>query len=107
MPSTFALSAACSASVGVILAGFSGPSTSIGDPYLFSGLAAVLVGGTTFGGSKGDYTHTVIGALLLTGITTILIGLRVDVSLNQVIFGVLILVVVAAYGRVSRLRDRV
>ena len=59
-------------SVGVLLAGFAGADQTLGDPYLFSGLTAVIVGGTTFMGARGDYTHTVIGALILTVLTTIL-----------------------------------
>src|SRR5204863_2066692 len=55
----FAASAILSALVGVLLAGFAGADPSLGDPYLFTGLTAVIVGGTTFMGARGDYTHTV------------------------------------------------
>ncbi len=34
----------------------------------------MIVGGTTFMGARGDYTHTVVGALILTVLTTILVG---------------------------------
>ncbi len=103
----FALSAVLSALVGVLLAGFSGADQSIGDPYLFQGLTAVIVGGTTIMGARGDYTHTVLGALVLTVLTTILVGRGYDTADQQIIFGVLILIVVAGYGRDRRLRDRV
>jgi len=103
----FALSAVCSALVGILLAGFSGVDPSVGDPYLFQGLTAVIVGGTTIMGARGDYTHTVIGALILTVMTTIFVGKDIDVATQQIIFGVLILIVVAMYGRGRRLRDRV
>jgi ribose transport system permease protein len=103
----FALSAVLSALVGVLLAGFSGADQSIGDPYLFQGLTAVIVGGTTIMGARGDYTHTVLGALILTVLATILVGRGYDTADQQIIFGVLILIVVAGYGRDRRLRDRV
>jgi ribose transport system permease protein len=103
----FAASAILSGLVGVLLAGFSGADPTLGDPYLFQGLTAVIVGGTVFMGSRGDYTHTVIGALILTELTTILVGKGYDTADQQIIFGVLILVVVAGYGRDRRLRDRV
>jgi ribose transport system permease protein len=93
--------------VGVLLAGFAGADQTLGDPYLFSGLTAVIVGGTTFMGARGDYTHTVIGALILTVLTTILVGKGYDQADQQIIFGLLILLVVASYGRERRLRDRV
>jgi ribose transport system permease protein len=103
----FAISAVASALVGVLLAGFAGADQTIGDPYLFSGLTAVIVGGTTFMGARGDYTHTVIGALILTVLTTILVGKGYDQADQQIVFGALILLVVAGYGRDRRLRDRV
>jgi ribose transport system permease protein len=103
----FAASAILSGLVGIILAGFAGADPTLGDPYLFEGLTAVIVGGTTFGGSRGDYTHTVLGALVVTELSTILVGKGYDPGDQQIIFGVLILVVVAGYGRDRRLRDRV
>lgn len=103
----FAASAVLSALVGVLLAGFAGADQGVGDPYLFQGLAAVIVGGTAITGSRGDYTHTVVGALILTLLSTILVGHGYDTSDQQVIFGVLILLVVAGYGRDRKLRDRI
>ncbi len=103
----FAASAVCSAIVGVLLAGFAGADQSLGDPYLFQGLTAVIVGGTTIMGARGDYTHTVLGALILTELTTILVGHGYDTADQQIIFGVLILIVVAGYGRDRRLRDTI
>jgi ribose transport system permease protein len=103
----FMASAVLSALVGVLLAGFSGADPGLGEPYLFQGLTAVIVGGTVFMGARGDYTHTVVGALILTELTTIMVGRGYDTNRQQIIFGVLILLVVAGYGRDRRLRDRV
>jgi ribose transport system permease protein len=103
----FAASAIIATLVGILLAGFSGADQTLGDPYLFQGLTAVIVGGTTIMGARGDYTHTVIGALILTALTTILVGNNVDSATQQIIFGLLILAVVAGYGRDRRLRDRI
>lgn len=103
----FSASAITSGVVGVLLAGFSGADPTLGDPYLFQGLTAVIVGGTAFMGARGDYTHTVLGALILTELATILVGLGYDLPTQQIVFGVLVLVVVAGYGRQPRLRDRV
>jgi ribose transport system permease protein len=103
----FATSAVVSALVGCLLAGFAGADQTLGDPYLFEGLTAVIVGGTVFMGARGDYTHTVVGALILTVLTTILVGKGYSQADQQIIFGVLILLVVAGYGRDRRLRDRV
>ncbi len=93
--------------VGVLLAGYAGSGNStLGDPYLFEGLAAVIVGGTAFG-ARGDYWRTVLGALLLTVLSTVLVGHGYTSADQQIISGLLILAVVAGYGRDPRLRDRV
>jgi len=103
----FAVNGAVSALAGVLIAAFSaGSSATIGEPYLFTGLAAVLVGGTTFGSVHGSYTRTAIGALLLTLLATILIGEGFTEGESRVLYGLIILAVMAIYGREARLRDR-
>ncbi len=104
----FALSALLSGLTGVLVAGYSsGASPGMGDPYLFEGLAAVIVGGTALGSARGDYWRTILGALILTALTTILVGKGFDTADTQILFGFIILVVVAGYGRSQRVRDRV
>lgn len=103
----FGASAVLAALGGVVLAAFSGTvSSQIGGPYLFQSLAAVIVGGTVFGG-PGDYTRTVVGALMLTVITTVLIGHGLATSDQQILYGLIILVAMVIYGRDRRLGDRV
>jgi ribose transport system permease protein len=104
----FAFSALCAAVVGVLLAGFTGSAdATAGDQYLFSSLAAVIVGGTSIVGARGDYWRTVLGALIITVLSTLLIGHGYSTGDQQILFGVAILIVVVAYGREPRLRDRV
>ena len=104
---TYAASALLAALLGVLLAGYAGSgNTTLGDPYLFEGLAAVIVGGTAFG-ARGDYWRTVLGAIVLTVLSTVLVGKGYTTADQQIIFGVLILLVVAGYGRDARLRDRI
>jgi ribose transport system permease protein len=103
----YAASALVAALLGVLIAGYAGSGNiTLGDPYLFEGLAAVIVGGTTFG-ARGDYWRTVIGALVLTVLSTLLVGKGYSTADQQIIFGVLILIVVAGYGRDVHLRDRI
>jgi ribose transport system permease protein len=104
---TFAFSALISSLLGVLLVGFTGSGdVNLGDPYLFQGLAAVIVGGTAFGG-RGDYWKTVVGALLLTVLSTTLASKGYSAADQEIVFGVLILLVVGGYGRDRPLRDRV
>ncbi|SDZ54048.1 ABC transporter permease [Herbiconiux ginsengi] len=101
----FGLSSVLAAFAGILLAGFAGSgNTTLGDPYLFLGLAAVIVGGTTLDG-RGDYLRTALAALLLVVVQTILVGFGFTNADRQIIFGLLLLVAVAGYIRQPRLRD--
>jgi ribose transport system permease protein len=104
----FVLSAVAAATVGMLLTGFTGAGDAgVGTPYLFLTIAAVLVGGTSLVGARGDYWRTVLGALILTLITTVLVGHGAGQATQEILFGVLILAFVGVYGRDERVRDRV
>jgi ribose transport system permease protein len=105
---SFALSAVSAAITGVLLTGFSGSGNlDIGTPYLFTSLTAVIVGGTSIMGARGDYWRTVIGAIMLTVINTVLLAKGYSNAEQQILFGIIILVAVLAYGREPRLRDQI
>jgi ribose transport system permease protein len=103
----FALSAISAAITGVLLTGFSGTGDpSIGNPYLFTSLTAIILGGTT-AGARGDYWRTMIGAVMLTVINTVLLAKGYSAAAQQILFGLIIFVVAVAYARETRLRDQV
>jgi ribose transport system permease protein len=103
----FAFSACASALVGILIGGYAGQVVDTGgDSYLFQSVVAVIVGGTIFGG-PGDYTRTSIGALFITVLITVLIGHGASQAVQYIVYGGIILVAVAIYGRERRLRDRV
>jgi ribose transport system permease protein len=103
----YAASAVLAGLAGVLLAGFStGGDTNVGNNYLFPGLAAVIVGGTMMGG-RGDYLRTCLGALIVTALNFLIAVLNVGSAVQEIVFGALILLTVALYGRERRLRDRV
>jgi ribose transport system permease protein len=96
----FALSGVTGAITGILLAGF----TTQGDPriaapYLFSTIASVVIGGTSLIGARGGYTRTILGAIILTEITTLLVANNFSAATQQVLLGAIILLVVATYGR--------
>ena len=76
----------------------------IGDGYLFPSIAAVLLGGTVLAGGEGSYWGTMSGAIVLTVLDSILTSSQVDVSIRQIILGVLLLAVISLYGRQKALR---
>jgi ribose transport system permease protein len=105
---TFAVSAFMSALTGVLLAGFSGTGLfTIGDPYLFTTIASVVIGGTSLLGARGDYVRTILGALILTQTTTLLVGNGFDAPTQQVILGSAIVLFVATYAREAHVRTRI
>jgi ribose transport system permease protein len=103
----FAASGALAGLAGVFIAAFgAGWSQAVGDPYLFAGLAAVLVGGTTFGSVHGGFTRTALGALILTVLSTLIVSRGLSEAQGRIVYGIIILAVVALYGRERHVRDR-
>lgn len=103
---TFALSAAFAALAGILLLGFSGSAyAAVGSPYLFQTIAAVVIGGTALIGGRGGYLGTIAGALCLIELTTVLVGLGLQPPLVQATLGVLIVALVAVYGREAHVRE--
>ena len=103
---TFALSAGFAALAGILLLGFSGSAyAAVGAPYLFQTIAAVVIGGTALVGGRGGYLGTLAGSLFLIELTTVLVGLGLQPPLVQATLGVLIIALVAVYGREARVRD--
>ena len=91
-----------------MLLGWSGSGfIGVGDPYLFTTLAAVVIGGTSLLGGWGGYGYTVIGVLVLQVLTSFLVGLGLDYEGQQFIFGLLIIPLVALYARSPHIRSQI
>jgi ribose transport system permease protein len=104
---TFAVSAAISVLVGLLVAGFAGTlDSSAAQPYLFQTLVAVIIGGTIFGG-PGDYLRTVIGALFLAVVNSVLVGSGGTAPDQDILYGLVLAVAVTVYGRERRLREEI
>jgi ribose transport system permease protein len=96
----FAASGVTAAMTGVLLLGYTGSGyAGVGDPYLFTTIAAVLIGGTSLVGGRGGYGLTVLGVLILTVLQTILSGYSLSSSAQEAILGLLIIPAVALYAR--------
>jgi ribose transport system permease protein len=105
---TYALSALFAALAGVLLLGFTGSAYGdVGQPYLFQTIAAVVIGGTTLVGGRGGLVGTIAGALVLTEINTLLIGLGLAASTVEAALGVLIILLVSLYGREPHVRTTI
>ena len=106
--SVYALSAFLAAVTGILLAGFSGAADpTVGVAYLFTTVAAVVVGGTPLTGGRGGYIRTIAGCLVVTELSTLLVGLGLDQAAQQIFLGFLIVGLVALYGREPHLSMRI
>jgi ribose transport system permease protein len=105
---TYALSALFAAVAGVLLLGFTGSAYGdVGQPYLFQTIAAVVIGGTTLVGGRGGLIGTAAGALVLTEINTLLIGLGLSPAMVEAALGMLIIALVSLYGREPHVRETI
>jgi ribose transport system permease protein len=83
--------------VGLIKA----PSLSLANPLLLPSVAAAVIGGTSIFGGRGGYSGTIVGALILTVLTTMLTLMQVPEGARRLLFGGIILIVTAIYVRLT------
>jgi ribose transport system permease protein len=76
-------------------------SVTLADTALLPSVAAAVIGGTSILGGRGTYSGTIVGALILTLITSILSSLGYPEAVRQVLFGAMIVFVAAAYTRIT------
>jgi ribose transport system permease protein len=87
---------------GLLYAGVIGSATGrLVDPFLLPSVAAVVIGGTSIFGGRGGYAGTIVGAVILTVLTTLLNVLGAPEATRQILFGAIILAVAAAYTRIT------
>lgn len=76
-------------------------SLSLALPLDLPSVAAAVVGGTSIFGGRGGYGGTIIGALILTVMTTMLTLLQMPEGGRRILFGLIILAVTALYIRLT------
>lgn len=103
---TYTLSGLLAGFGGFILLGFAQTVfLQLGSNYLFPSIAAVVVGGTLLSGGKGSYWGTMSGALVLTLIDSLLRAAGLEQAYQLIVFGVILLLLIAVYGRQRSLRQ--
>lgn len=99
----FAISGALSAFAGMLLAGYTTKAyQAMGDPYQMPAIAAVVLGGTSILGGRGTYLGTIMGVLVVTLLQSILSIVQMPEAGRQVIYGLVIVGMLLAYGRGER-----
>jgi ribose transport system permease protein len=91
---------------GFLLSGLTNvASVTLADTALLPSVAAAVIGGTSILGGRGSYTGTMIGALILTVISSILSSLGYPEAVRQILFGAMIVIVAGAYTRITECRE--
>ena len=99
----YVLSGLLAGIAGVVYAGvISSATPRLVDPYLLPSVAAAVIGGTSIFGGRGGYAGSIVGALILTVLGTLLNVLRAPEAFQQVLFGAIILAVAATYTRITQ-----
>ena len=98
----YVIAAVLAGLAGMVLSGVTNAaSATLADRYLLPSVAAAVIGGTSIFGGRGGYSGTIVGALILTVLTTLLTVLSMPEPVRQVLFGAIILAVAAAYTRIT------
>ena len=98
----YTISAVLAAVAGLLVAGLSKTaSPGLVEQAVLPSVAAAVIGGTSILGGRGGFAGTIVGALILTLLTTLLTVLEMPEAVRQVLFGAIIVVVAAAYTRVT------
>jgi ribose transport system permease protein len=100
---TYVISGAGAAFAGILLTGYVGQSyPEIGQPYLFTSIAAVAIGGASILGGTGSYWGAIAGALTLTLVTATLALLNVSDAVLDIVYGAVIVVAVMGARSVGK-----
>ena len=87
---------------GLIMAGSVGAADiSLADVFLLPSIAAAIIGGTSIFGGRGGYSGTIVGALILTVLNSILTLVDAPEPVRQILFGGIILLLATAYTRIT------
>jgi ribose transport system permease protein len=85
----------------VIVGGTNAADMSLADVYLLPSVAAAIIGGTSIFGGRGGYAGSIVGALILTVLNSLLTLLDAPEPIRQILYGAIILLLAAAYTRLT------
>jgi len=98
----YTLSALMAGLTGLLYAGIiRTTSLSLAEPLMLPSVAAAVIGGTSIFGGRGSYAGTIVGALILTVLGTLLTLLQMPEGGRLIVFGGIILAVTALYMRLT------
>jgi ribose transport system permease protein len=90
---------------GFCLLGYTGTVfVGASEQYILPSVIAVVIGGTSLAGGKGSYNGTAVGAVFLTVLTAFLTTINFDAATRQVLYGMVLIAFMLAYGREAKAR---
>jgi ribose transport system permease protein len=96
---TYILCAVLSAIGGVLYVGvINAADLQLVTPYLLPSVAAVVIGGTSIFGGIGGYSGTILGAIILVVLDSLLTLLDASQAVKQIIYGSIILLLAWLYA---------
>jgi len=98
----YVISALLAGIAGFLFAGLTNvANVNLVDSFVLPSVAAAVIGGTSIMGGRGGFSGTIVGALILTVLSSLLAVLGFPEAIRQVLFGSIIVAVAAAYTRVT------
>jgi len=91
----FLVSAISAVTAGILLGGFAGPATDVGDGFELQSIAANVLGGTQLLGGRGSVAGVVAGSLTLTALFTVLNLIGLPKPLRDAVQGGILIAAVA------------
>lgn len=99
---TYAICGFLSAVAGLVLVGaINAADLSLGDVYLLPSVAAVVIGGTSIYGGNGGYAGSLVGALILSVLSSLFTLLDAPDPLKQILYGAIVVLLAAVYVRTA------
>ena len=88
---------------GILLAGRTGAvDLQLAGAFLLPSVAAAVIGGTSIFGGVGGYAGTILGALILSVLNSMLTFLNVGQAIQQVVYGAIVLALAWGYAGLTR-----
>lgn len=98
----YTLAGLLAALAGILIAGRTGAvDLQLASTFLLPSVAATVIGGTSIFGGVGSYSGTIFGALILSVLNSLLTFLNVGQAIQQVVYGMIVLLLAWLYAKVT------
>lgn len=101
----YILAGLCGAIAGILLGGRVGAvDLQLAGTFLLPSVAAAVIGGTSIFGGVGTYTGTILGALILGVLQSLLTFVNAGTAVQQMMYGLIIICLSWLYSRITALQ---